>query len=323
VSLWVFASAFILVYPAISLGQAISWEEQRRAMLDMHRHGQLHEAFESARKMLAEAERHEPSSAPLPLALHDYAVISGDLNLYADAEKALRRAIRLVETAPARDEALMRIFELRLAEVYFNSGRYQEAKTLFNELQRVLEETQPESAELAITLDHLGWIEVSRRNFAPAESFFQRSIHLLEIRTDGSPFRMGDVLNDYASLLYTMKRYTEAASYCERVLSLFNAQAEANPTLINAWILLAASYANTGRVQAAEGYARRAISASQSIYGEDSDRAGKLMGAGAVVLQRCGDKAEAKALRRKADQILANAYHADPRRFTVDVNALR
>jgi len=41
------------------------------------------------------------------------------------------------------------------------------------------------------------------------------------------------------------------------------------------------------------------------------------------VLQRCGQLAEAKSLKKKSDQILAKANREDPGRFTIDVNALR
>jgi len=320
----VFASAFILAYAAAGFGQTAGWEEQRRAVIELRQQGRLHEALEAARKALAGAERHEPGAIPLPLALHDYAIINGDLALHAEAEKALRRAIRILEIAPTRDDPVIQIFQLRLAEVYLDAGRHKEAKALFVELQRIWEQTRPQSAELAMALDHLAWIQVLGRNFAAAESLLQRSIRLLEGGTDMGALRMGDILNDYASLLFSMKRYAEAASYGERVQALFHGgDMENNPTLINTWTLLGAAYANTGRVQEGERYVRRAISASQSIYGEDSRRAGRLMAVAAVVLQRCGQLAEAKSLKKKSDQILAKANREDPGRFTIDVNALR
>ena len=71
-------------------------------MIQLRQQGHLHEALEQSRKMLAKAERHETGSAPLSLALHDYGVIAGDLTMYPEAEKALRRAIQLTETAPPR-----------------------------------------------------------------------------------------------------------------------------------------------------------------------------------------------------------------------------
>jgi tetratricopeptide (TPR) repeat protein len=146
----------------------------------------------------------------------------------------------------------------------------------------------------------------------------------MEARTDVGASRMGDVLNDYASLLFTMKRYTDAASYAERVVSLLNRSGGApDATLINAWTMLGAAYANLGRTQEAQSYVRQAISVAKSIYGEDSRRTGRLMTVGAVLLERCGQKSEAKALKKKAQQILATAARDDPRRFTVDVNALR
>ena len=312
-SLWVFASAMILAYPAGGFGQAAGWEEQRHAVLEMREQGRLHEALEIARTVLAKAERHEPDACPLPLALHDYAVISGDLSLYAEAERALRRAIRLLELAPTRDDPVIQILRLRLGEVLLDAGRDQEAKALFLELQRIWEQTQPESAELATVLDHLAWIDVIHRKLAGAESLLQRSIRLIEARTDVSPVRIADIYNDYASLLFSLKRYADAETYCMRVQSLFNRHGTGvDATLINTWMLLGATYAHTGRVQEGEAYMRRAISASQSIYGEYSLRAGRLMSVGAALLQQCGEKAAAKSLRKEADQILAKANREDP-----------
>ena len=323
-SLRVFASAFILIYTAVGSEQTAGWEEQRRGVIELRQHGRLREALEAAQEALADAERHEPGAEPLPLALHDYAIINGDLALHAEAEKAIRRAIRILEVAPTRDDRVIQIFQLRLAEVYLDAGRHKDAKALFLELQRIWEQTRPQSAELAMALDHLAWIEALGKNFAAAESLLQRSIGLLDAGTEMGASRMGDILNDYASLLYSLKRYAEATKYCERVLALFSGQdTDSNPTLINTWTLLGASYANTGRNLEAETYVRRATAAAQSMYGEDSLRSGRQMAVAAVVLKRCGQSAEAKSLKKKSDQILAKAGREDPGRFTIDVHALR
>ena len=195
---------------------------------------------------------------------------------------------------------------------------------MFTDLRRAWEQIQPGSAELASVLDHLAWLEVLRRNFGPAETLLQTSLHILEARGDATPFRMGEVLNDYASLLFKMNRYEEAASYAERVRSLFDRPGlPANATLINTWMLLGASYAFTGRSQEAESYVRRSLSAAQSLFGEDSLRAGRLMAVASLVFRRCGEKAEAKSLAKKATEILAKAGQENPGRFTIDVNALR
>lgn len=323
-SLCLFASALVLVCSAIGFGQTAGFEEQRRVLFQRRLEGHLREALETARKMVAEAERHEPSAAPLPLALHDYAVISGDLSLFAEAERALRRAIRLLEIEPPRDESVIQLFRFRLADVYLDAGRLKEAAALYDELRRSWEQTQPASANLAMVLDHLAWIEVLRKNFAAAETLLQRSIRLLEARDDVTPWRMAEVLNDYASMLLSLKRYADAANYAERVQPLFDRQGVApNSTLINTWMLLGAAYAYTGRMEEAGTYVRRSISASQTIFVDDRLRAGRLMAIGAVILRRCGQKAEAKSLRKTADQIMANAGREDPGRFTIDVNALR
>jgi tetratricopeptide (TPR) repeat protein len=324
VSLWMIVSAFIFVCPAIGFGQTAGWEKQRQLVVEMRRDGRLHEAFETTGKMVAAAERNEAGAAPLALVLHDYGIISADLTLYADAEKALKRAIRLMETAQTRNDPVIQAFRLRLAEVYVDAGRYKEGRALFAELEPELEQTQPGSVELAVALDQLAWLEVLRRNFVPAEALLRRSLRILEARTDVSPYRMADTLNDYASLLFSMKRYADAAPYCERAQALLERQGgRTSATLINTWTLLGAAYSYSGRTQEAEAYVRRAIAGAQSIYGEDNRRAGRLMIVAAALLQRCGEKAEAKSLRKKADQILAKANGEDPGRFTIDVNALR
>src|SRR4051794_8464494 len=124
-------SAFIFVFPAVGFGQTAGWEKQRQLLVEMRRDGRLHEAFESAGKMVAAGERNEPGAAPLPLVLHDYVIISAQLTLYADAEKALKRAIRLMETAAARNDPVIQVFRLRLAQVYVDARRYKEGRALF------------------------------------------------------------------------------------------------------------------------------------------------------------------------------------------------
>jgi len=314
----------MLVYPAVAFQQTASWEDQRRIVIDLRQQGRLHEAFDGARRYLSAAERHQPGAAPLALALQDYAVIAADLGLYGEADTALNRALKIVESAPVRDEVVIHLFRMRLAEVYLDAGRINEARTLFVALQRFWEQTQPGSEELARSLQHLAWIEVQRRNLGSAESLLQRSIAILEARRDVNSWQIGDVLNDYAGLLFTMKRYADAASYADRAQSLQDRQdSQLSATLINSWTMLGAAYAFSGRVQEAESYMRRSIAAAQSIFGEDSRRVARVMSVGAVVLQQCGRKAEAKNLKRKAGQIFAKAVGDDPGRFTIDVNSLR
>jgi len=252
-------------------------------------------------------------------------VVSGDLSQYTDAERALRRAIRLLEDEPPQDHTVIQLFHLRLAEVYLDAGRFQEAAALFDELRRNWEQTRPESAELAVVLDDLAWIEVIRRNQPAAEALLLRAIRILESQAQIGPWRMGEVLNDYGSMLFTMKRYADAAKYAERANALYNREkgAAANATTINTWVLLGATYAYTGRSKEAEAYVRQSISAARALYGDDSLRAGRIMAVCAAVLQHCGQKAEAKSIRKQAEQILAKAGREDPGRFTIDVQALR
>lgn len=318
------ASAVILVSAAVAFGQTAGWEEQRRMVAQMRQKGQLREALDIARKMVSDAERQQPGAAPLPLALHDYGVVSGDLSLYADAERALRRAIRLLEIAPPRDHSVVPVFHLRLAEIYLDAGRLKEAAVLFVQLRGTWEQTQPGSVELAVVFDNLAWIELMRNNPAAAEPLLQHAVRILEARAGVAPWRIGNVLNDYASMLFTLKRYAEAASYAERAQSLFDHEGvTADTTVINTWVLLGAAYAYTERLQEAEMYVRRSLSAAPAIFGEDSGRTGRLMTVAAAILRRCGQKAEAKSIRKKGDQIIAKADRENPGRFTIDVNALR
>src|SRR5436305_9853110 len=106
----------MLAYAAAGPGQAAGWEEKRASVIELRQQGRLHEALEAARKVLAGAERHDPAAVPLPLALHDYAIINGDLALHAEAEKALLRGIRMREIAPTRADPVLQIFRLRLPE---------------------------------------------------------------------------------------------------------------------------------------------------------------------------------------------------------------
>jgi len=290
----------------------------------MRQQGQLREALDLARKMVSDADRRQAGAAPLPLALHDYGVVSGDLSLYADAERALRRAIRLLEMAPPRDDSVIPVFRLRLAEVYLDAGRLKEAAALLVQLRGTWERTQPGSVELAVVLDNLAWIELLRNNPAAAEPLLQQSIRILEARTGLAPWRLGNILNDYSSMLFTLKRYEEAASYAERAQTLFDREGVTpDTTVINTWVLLGAAYAYTGRLQEAEVYVRRSLSAAPAVFGEDSGRTGRLMTVAAAILRRCGQKTEAKSIRKKGDQMIAKADRENPGRFTIDVNALR
>jgi tetratricopeptide (TPR) repeat protein len=314
----------MLAADAAVLSAQSAWQTERQQMIRLREEGHVREAYDMSRKTLARAERKDSNAPPLALALHDFAVLSGDLGEYVDGERALRRALHALEAMPAEDPHLHDLFRLQLAELYLDWGRRTDAKPILTDLIHSWQSTVPNSQELAVALDNLAWVELVERHFVPAEQLLKQSIGILETLPDAAPARIGNTLNDLASFLFSTKRFEEAAGYAERSESILARRGPiVDSTLMNTWTVLSASYAALGRNERAESYARQSVSAAQSVYGEDSRRAARIMAIAGYVLERCGKKSEGKSMRKNAQSILAKADRDDPGRFTIDVNSLR
>ena len=98
---------------------------------------------------------------------------------YPDAERSWRAALEEAE-ARRSDNLAAKTLD-RLAELFYEQGRYAEAEPLLRRALKILESAfGPERSQVAVGANHLGHVQQARGQLAEAEALYARSLAINE-----------------------------------------------------------------------------------------------------------------------------------------------
>ncbi|SRR5712692_1303939 len=98
---------------------------------------------------------------------------------YPDAERSWRAALEEAE-ARRSDDLVAKTLD-RLAELFYEQGRYAEAEPLLRRALKILENAfGPEHPQVAISANHLGHVLEAREQLGEAEALYARSLAINE-----------------------------------------------------------------------------------------------------------------------------------------------
>jgi tetratricopeptide (TPR) repeat protein len=125
-------------------------------------------------------------------------------------------------------------------------------------------------------------------------------------------------------LLTAEHRYAEAVVPAERAWQILQASPIAipRPYLASALGVLGMVYHHTGRTAEAKSYARQAVDMAEASLGPQHPRLGLYLANYAAILKQAGHRSEAKAIRKRADEI-RDQNPAAGTGYTINVAALR
>jgi tetratricopeptide (TPR) repeat protein len=101
-----------------------------------------------------------------------------------------------------------------------------------------------------------------------------------------------------------------------------SANQASRPYIASAWSVLGAVYFHVGRIEEAEFCARNSVELGDASLGPEHPRMALYLTNYAVILKAAGRKNEAKAARKRADEILALNPTAGSGGYTVNVASL-
>lgn len=157
------------------------------------------------------------------MTLHNLGLILFDQNKDDDARKTLERAVELRRKYDPEPQRNLAISLLSLGGAYFRQGKIREAEAAVLQARGILSKiptgTQaPSDVAALMRSDHnLALIYVDQKKYEDAEAYYKRAILALE--NVYGPMSRGLILylNNYAKLLRTLKRDTEAKNVETRV----------------------------------------------------------------------------------------------------------
>jgi tetratricopeptide (TPR) repeat protein len=179
----------------------------------------------------------------------------------ARAESLLRRALKLATDfnephEPVRDNILS-----SLANLYYNEGRYKEARKLITRLMRLQEsQTGSDSPAFANTLTVLAQIELAERRYEEAESLLRRSIEILRSAPDQDLEKIITTIDYLGAAYLEQERYADAESIFNLAVQIGEHNlGERHPKIIRTLIGLARSYLGQKKHDLAKSIYRRLL----------------------------------------------------------------
>jgi tetratricopeptide (TPR) repeat protein len=285
--------------------------------------------FAEARKVftsvLREAEKAQPDSSLVALVLDNLGVTETELGDHGGAERDLNRAHTILNGGPQDDRIALAVTR-HLAELYVAEHRATEAEPLLRQsLAALASSASPNRVALALAYDDLGVVSAMQGKRPAAEKYLRQSMALLEAEEGPDNPMLAGCLEPMAALFLTEHRYAEAAAVAERAWKLLQSAPLpiGPPDRASALDILGDAYAHTGRIAEGVSDAEQAVTLAEELYGPNHPILGVYLKCYADVLKQANRKSEARAVKRRADDIMAHAARNTMGGATVSINALR
>jgi tetratricopeptide (TPR) repeat protein len=258
------------------------------------------------------------------LVLDNLALDEQDSGDYPAAETAFNHGLAAFHTNHTADPTAIAL-KTHLAELYIAEVRSEDAEPLLRQAVETLRSSPlPDPMALSTAEEDLAVVSIMRRKFEEPETLLRHSQALVENTLGPDSPRLTASLLTYAGLLTAEHRYAEAVAPAERAWRILchSASPVPKPYRASALSVLGAVYFHTGRLAEAESSARQSVELADQSLGPQHPRLGLYLLNYATILKQAGHKSDAKAVQKRADEII-NQYPAAGSGYTVNVASLR
>ena len=164
--------------------------------------------------------------AQTSMTLHNLGLMFFDQEKYGQAKDTLKKAVELRRKYDEQPKRNLVISLLSLGAVYFQEGKIEDGKIVTLEAREVLAkipaaQKTPEDMAAAMRSDHnLALAYVEQKKYEAAEESFKRAIQAMESLYGPTSNGLVLYLTNYAKLLKTLKRDSEAETLLQRAEKL-------------------------------------------------------------------------------------------------------
>jgi len=202
------------------------WEALLEKSMQAYQQGRFEESLEWAQKSYDYAIQHFgkqslgtlKSLMTLAAAHHAKANFQQAESMYKEA-LILNESIKRAKTKSVETSVMLRN---NLAGLYQNLGRYEEAKTAYEELLPLLKETIGlKDWRTLTTMSNLGEVYQALGDMPQAEKYFEQALNLMEnLQDTDKPESLLVIMNNRALLSQVQGRYKDAEKWYQKVLPL-------------------------------------------------------------------------------------------------------
>ncbi len=229
---------------------------------------------------------------------------------YADAEDALRRALKLSEDVLGPEHRDIAPSLNNLAAVYWTEGRYSDAEIMYKRVLAINEKSVPlDDPNLATTLDNLGLVYSDEGRYSEAEPLHERALAIYEKALGPDHPEVATCLVNLSAVYRAQGRYGDAETLLKRALAIREKVGESlGATDINN---LAEVYQDEGLYVDAERLLKRALKIRENELGPDHADVAQSLNNIAELYREEGRYREAEAMQRRALEVRRKALGPD------------
>jgi tetratricopeptide (TPR) repeat protein len=183
--------------------------------------GQFTEAERTYRKAISILPHRPETTNALSIVWSNLAAALTAEARFEEALRDLNEASKLIVHAKLKDPKLEAQVFNTCGVIFFYQGKMRKAETCFLQASYlgVVADT-PLDVDLGETLNNLGRVYQSMRQYAKAEDIYKRSLRLVEARYGYADPNVTPILDNLGSLYISTRRYKEAESLFQRSVAI-------------------------------------------------------------------------------------------------------
>jgi CHAT domain-containing protein len=193
-----------------------------------------------------------------------------------------------------------------------SEGQYAEALPIARRVAQAAEQLYGTETETAIHLNRLALLYQAQGEYAQAEHYFQRSLHIREAKLGKKHPEVAASLNNLAFLYLAMDQYAKAEQHFLSSLTIFEARHDKDELAVGHTLNnLAFLYQKMGQYAKAEPLYLRSLRIRETKLGQDHLHVAQSLNNLAALYQDMGQYAKAEPLYLRSLTIYENKQHPD------------
>ena len=261
----------------------------------------------------------------IAIILDDMGVNEEDIGDYGKAENSFNHGLSTYRSSNP-DDPLVISLQSHLAELYLAEGRADDAEPMLRHtLEALRSDSHSDPVTLARAYEDLAVSRIMQQKYDEPETLLRQSQALMETALGTMHPRLISGLFAYSALMISEHKYAEAVAPAERAFNILKSTTlpVAKPDMVVGYSGLSTVYFHAGRLQEAVSYAKQAVDLAESTLGPVHPAVARCLTNYAYILNHTGRKKEAKAVEKRAAEIMKTLPATASGGNSVNINALR
>ena len=279
-----------------------SWQDLNRQGEEAFYRGDYHEAEALFGQALAKSGGFEPDDPRIAETLNNLGNLYFNLDLYPEAENAIKRALSIREKASGPDSLSVADSLNDLGMIYLTEGKVQEAKTQIQRALAIREKTlKPDEEDIASSLQALGSVYHREGKLKDSMAALKRALFIRKKALGSEHLDVATTYNSLAVQHQMAGEHGEAKQCYEHAREIIDKlYGDEHPAMADCLVGIGTLEFVDGNLSKAEEDFNKALEIRESTLGDESFRVAEVLSCLAVLKEQSGKLKEAEDLLRRA-----------------------